>query len=199
MLRGATVALLLLVVAAGCLGHSSTHGVMTAPQARAQAISDGLAEPHLQHDASSWHCTSTAPYLGQLAGTIRRPGYVHPRYSLVAGDRRIPPRGGAARATLLLVVLPRPAAAARCARSIPLYDEQLSPGGPPTRYKVVDPATIVIDPHPPGVPGTLPGETGEYDIAFASGPVLALGIAYNRRNSALVEGDLRRLAGQIAG
>ena len=57
----------------------------------------------------------------------------------------------------------------------------------------------MVDPHPPGVPGTLPGTTGEYDIAFAGGPVLALGLADNRHAAALVEADLRKLAGEIAG
>ncbi|HEX5261869.1 MAG TPA: hypothetical protein VFW18_10380 [Gaiellales bacterium] len=199
MARAATVAVLLAAIAAGCLGRSSAHGVMTAAQAQAQAVRDGLARPQLQHDPSSWRCTSTPPYLGQLSATMHHRGYVHPRYSLVAGDRRIPPRGGSARATLLLVVLPRPSAAARCARSILLYDEHLSSGVPATRYKVVDRATIVVDPHPPGVPGTLPGTTGQYDIAFAGGPVLALGLADNRHASALVEADLRKLAGEIAG
>jgi hypothetical protein len=57
----------------------------------------------------------------------------------------------------------------------------------------------VVDPHPPGVPGTLPGETGQYDTAVAIGPVLALGISDNRRHAAIVEAGLKRLAGQVAG
>jgi hypothetical protein len=200
MFRAAMVAVLLAAVAAGCLGGSSAHGVMTAEQAQSQAVHDDLAAPALQPNPSSWHCTSSPPYFEQLAGRLHRPGYVHPRYSLVAGDRGIPPRGGSARATLLVIVLPEPAVAARCARAIRLEDEHLSDTGHPSEpYKVIDSMTVVLDPHPPGVPGSLPGETGEYDTAFATGPVLALGISDNRRHAALVEADLQRLAGQIAG
>jgi hypothetical protein len=200
MSRAAILAVLLAAVAAGCLGRSSAHGVMTGDQARAQAVHDGLAGARLQPNPASLGCTSRPPYLEQRAGRSQRAGYVHPRYSLVVGDRRIPPRGGSARATMVVIVLPKPAAAARCAGAILLYDEHLGGVGHPSEpYKVVDAMTIVVDPHPPGVPGTLPGQTGQYDTAFATGPVLALGLSDNRRHAAIVEADLRKLAGEIAG
>jgi hypothetical protein len=200
MTRAAILAVLLAAVAAGCLGRSSAHGVMTGDQARAQAVHDGLAAPRLEPNPASWGCTSRPPYLDQLSGRPQRAGYVHPRYSLVAGDRRIPPRGGSARATMVVIVLPKPAAAARCARAVLAYDEyQGGLGHPSEPYQVIDAMTVVVDPHPPGAPGTLPGETGQYDTAFATGPVLALGLSDNRRHAAIVEADLRRLAGEIAG
>jgi len=90
MSRAAILAVLLAAVAAGCLGRSSAHGVMTGDQARAQAVHDGLAGARLQPNPASLGCTSRPPYLERRAGRSQRAGYVHPRYSLVVGDRRIP-------------------------------------------------------------------------------------------------------------
>jgi len=42
-------------------------------------------------------------------------------------------------------------------------------------------------------------DDGEYQTDFARGRVVAMGLAYTRPTSRIVEGDLERLASQIAG
>ena len=53
--------------------------------------------------------------------------------------------------------------------------------------------------HKIDAPGNVYPDDGEYDTDFARGRVLAIGLAYTRPTSRIVEDDLQRLASQIAG
>ena len=53
--------------------------------------------------------------------------------------------------------------------------------------------------HKIDAPGNVYPDDGEYDTDFARGRVLAMGLAYSRPTSRIVEDDLQRLASQIAG
>lgn len=66
-------------------------------------------------------------------------------------------------------------------------------------YKVISPTTIEVGMHALNVPGSPPGQTGEFDTYLADGPVFALGIAHNAHDSQIVQDDLARLAHEIAG
>ena len=53
--------------------------------------------------------------------------------------------------------------------------------------------------HKSGLPGTEFPSDGQYDTFIARGRVLALGLAYTAHDSQIVQSDLTRLAGEIAG
>jgi hypothetical protein len=92
--------------------------------------------------------------------------------------------------------------AARCAREIIVADERIpvaSEPGASMPYKVITATTIETGMHKRGAPGAVAGTDGVYDTALARGGVLALGVAYNRHDALIVQADLARLAGEIAG
>jgi hypothetical protein len=53
--------------------------------------------------------------------------------------------------------------------------------------------------HKAGAPGSLSRTDGQYETSLANGRVLALGLAYNERDSRIVQSDLARLASAISG
>jgi hypothetical protein len=101
-----------------------------------------------------------------------------------------------------VLVFADPGFAARCARALIFTSEHtpVDAGSSHTMpYRVVSPETIEIAMHKRGAPGTEPGTDGLYNTSLARGGVLALGIAHNRTDAQIVQADLARLAGEIAG
>lgn len=132
----------------------------------------------------------------RISPTTARPVYQHPSYTVKFGDRRVPGAG------MEVIVFRSARLAARCARAGVYSDEhtQVRPGSSKLfRYKVISPTTVEVGLHKPGAPGSVRGQTGEYDTAIADGRVLALGLAQNTRDSQIVQADLARIAPQIAG
>ena len=59
--------------------------------------------------------------------------------------------------------------------------------------------TVGVGIHEAGAPGTIAGTTGDYETFLANGRVFALGSAMNEHDSQIVQDDLARIAGEIAG
>ncbi len=188
-------------VAAGCSLGGSSHGTLTLKQALDRARADGFVRV-ASSSGPAWHCAAHALHLETQPGDAT-PG-TRPGYTLAFGDRRAPPTAdGTARAGMSIVLFPSAGFAARCAAA-GLYSSQhqmVVNNGKQTvyRWRRISADTIVVNEHPLGIKGTVPGTTGEYDTWLASGRVLAFGIAYNLPNSRIVQADLARLAGEISG
>ena len=59
--------------------------------------------------------------------------------------------------------------------------------------------TVESHMHKSGLPGSVFPSDGQYETFIARGRVLALGLAYTAQASKIVQSDLDRLAGEIAG
>ena len=178
------------------MGGGSQHATLTAADALAQARRDGFVKPK-RGPGQSWHCARPSE-------SDSLP--LRPNYSLVFGDKRVPPASGnSARIAMMVVVFRDAATAKRCAEA-GIYGATHTPVrpshplGPFIPYKLIDSTTVKTHMHAPGAPGSAsPADDGEYDTWLANGRVLALGLAYNEPHSKIVRDDLERLAGEIAG
>lgn len=198
------VAPAIVALAAGCFGSSSAHPTLTARQAIGRARADGFTRV-ARESVASWRCDARGVELGPVATTGRYAAYRRPSYQLVMGDKRVPPtKDGTGRILIGLVVFPNASTAARCARSL-LYGADhprtsyVGARTPVIRHRMVSPDTMETHMHKIDAPGNVYPDDGEYDTDFARGRVLAMGLAYTRPTSRIVEDDLQRLASQIAG
>jgi hypothetical protein len=197
-IRAQLVALALTAVAAGCVGSSSaSHSPLTGAQALGRARSDGFTGATETAGTGSWRCTAHTLQLGPPKPTGKFAAYQRPRYALEFGDRRAPPTSNdTGRIAMGVYVFGNAALPARCLRGGMYSDEHRAT---PSGYRVVAPGTIEMAMHKPGAPGTMAGTDGVYDIYLARGDVLALGLAYNRRDTQIVRADLARISQQISG
>lgn len=192
------------VFAAGCAGGGvSHHPTFTVAQALRQARADGLRGPVRVAQAGSLRCDTRTLDFGPTQTTGRYAAYQRPSYGIEFGDRRAPPRADdAARVGMEVFVFHSTRFATRCAQG-GVYSQkhaEVRLGFPKLRpYKVISPTTVELGMHKPGAPGTVRGETGEYDTYLANGPVFAIGLAYNTHDSQIVQADLARIASEIAG
>jgi len=165
----------------------------------AQARADGFRKIFIQRNPAAWSCTpqnpltraNTATGVYEMNG--RKHMFVKPRFQLEA---RVPKSIGHGQGGVVLIVLPNAALAARCAKAeinmIHVFTKQ--------PYKVIDAATIVVAPHPPGAPGESdPAATGAYEINMSRGDVLVLAGTDTRPSAAAAESKLAELAEQISG
>jgi hypothetical protein len=199
--RRAALVLPLAAVAAGCLGSSSHHAALTASQAVAQAKADGFTKVMLAPGPPAWNCShEIATTRANIESGVykmygRHLRFEKPRYQLEA---KLPKVGG--NGLVVIIALPSASLAARCVKAEFDIYERTIPGVIRQPYKVIDAATIVVDPNPPGAPGsTSPTATGDYEIYLSNGGVLALGNADTRQSAATVESKLSALVRQISG
>jgi hypothetical protein len=197
-------ALALVALAAGCFGSSSAQPALTGGQAVRQARADRFTGVE-RASAGSWHCDRFGVEFGPPATTGNYERYVRPSYQLSVGDKRVPPaEDGTGRILIVLSVFPNASIAARCARAL-LWETDhprvpfIVGRQPAIRHRMVSPVTMETHRHKIDAPGNIYPDDGEYDTVFANGRVLAMGLAYTRPTSRIVEGDLERLASQIAG
>jgi hypothetical protein len=192
-----------LLLAAGCAGGGAAHHPpLTVTQALRQARADGFLGPVRIAPQSSLRCDERTLEFGPSQPTGRYAAYRHPSYTLEFGDRRARPRSDVARIGMEVVVFDSARFAARCAHA-GIYAEEHAPVHQGSAklwpYKVISPTTIQIGMHKPDAPGTVRGQTGEYDTYLADGRVFAFGLAYNTHDSQIVQADLAQIADEIAG
>jgi hypothetical protein len=173
-----------------------------------QARADGFTRV-VRTGGESWHCTGHVSAIGPAQTTGRYAAYIRPRYGVEFGDRRVPAtKDNTARIGMLVVVFPDPKLAARCAAA-GVYTDEHQPinldalaQGKRTKtypYKLIAGNTVESHMHKSGLPGSEFPSDGQYDTFIAHGRVLALGIAYTEHTSQIVQSDLARFAGEIAG
>jgi hypothetical protein len=188
----------LLVATSACAGGSSSHPASTLAQAVHQARADGFVDPMHGPD-ESWRCAPHQVDIGPARTTGRYAGYVRPVYSIEFGDRRAPARADkTARIGMIIAVFTSARFAAMCATAEIETERSFTSHGKLVPYKVVSPTTIEHGMRRAGAPGSPPGETGQFDTYLADGPVFAMGMAYNLRDSKIVQDDLARLAHELA-
>jgi hypothetical protein len=199
------VAPAIVALAAGCLGSSTAQPPLTGGQAVRQARADGFTGVE-RRSAGSWHCDRFGVDFGPLATTGKYESYRRPSYQLSMGDKRVPlTKNGTGRILIGVVVFPDASTAARCARALlwetdhPRVSFVVGRRQPAIPHRMVSPVTMETHMHKAGAPGNMFPDDGEYDTAFATGRVLAMGLAYTRPTSRIVEADLERIASQIAG
>ncbi|HEY3763780.1 MAG TPA: hypothetical protein VGL44_01365 [Gaiellales bacterium] len=194
-----------LSVTAGCAGGSSSHAALTATQAVHLARADGLTGVVATRRTGSWHCAGTAVEQGPTQPSGRYAGYKRPRYDIEFGDGRAPnfPQD-TARIAMTVVVFDSAAVAAQCATAALYIAEhspiaESTPDGPTMPFTVITQDTIEMVKHAPDAPGFEPGTTGEYETFLADGPAFALGLAYDAKDSRIVQADLNRVVSDIGG
>jgi hypothetical protein len=195
--------LVVTVLAAGCAGGGTAHHrTFTVAQALRQARADGLMGPVRVGDPGSLRCDKRALDFGPAQATGRYAAYQRASYGIEFDDRRAPPRADVARTGMEVFVFDSARFAARCAHA-GIYSQehaQVHPGSPRLLpYKVISPTTVELGMHKSGTPGTERGQRGEYETYLADGRVFAIGLAYNPHDSQIVQTDLVRIAGEIAG
>ena len=198
---GSAVLAALGAVAAGCMGGGGHHPTLSASDALAQARSEGFVRSVRAKQPPTYLCAEHQFQVGSSTSG-RDAGYTRPSYQLAVNNpRRHAGPGNAPRSAMLITVFPDAATARRCADAGVYLDLHPPPVGNNASIprRQIDPTTIVINEHPPGAPGSLPGETGEYDIFLANGRVFAQGLAGNAADAKIVREDLERLAAEIAG
>jgi hypothetical protein len=190
-------------LAAGCAGGGAAHHpTFTVAQALRQARTDGLS-PVRVGDSGSLRCDTRTLEFGPTQTTGRyAAAYQRPSYGIEFSDRRAPPRADVARIGMEVFVFPSARFAARCAQG-GIYSEkhaEVRLGFPKLwPYKVISPTTVEIGMHKSDAPGSVRGQTGEYDTYLADGRVVAFGLAYNTHDSQIVQADLAQIAAEIAG
>jgi hypothetical protein len=187
---------------------SASHPPLTGAQALHQARADGFTGV-VHTGGQSWHCTAHVSEIGPAQTTGRYSAYTRPAYGVEFGDRRVPPaQGNTGRIGILVLVFSDPRLAARCAAA-GIYTDEHQPidltaaaQGKRTKtypYKLIAGTTVETHMHKSGLPGSDFPSDGVYDTFFAHGRVLALGLAYTEHTSQIVQSDLARFAGEIAG
>ena len=198
------VGLAVTFLAAGCAGGGAAHHpTFTVAQALRQARRDGFRGPVRVAPAGSLRCDKRTLDFGPTQTTGRYAAYERPSYGIGFDDRRAPPTADdTARVAMELFVLPSARFAARCAQG-GIYSQkhaEVRLGFPKLwPYKVISPTTVEIGMHKSDAPGSVRGQTGEYDTYLADGRVFAFGLAYNTHDSQIVQADLARIAAEIAG
>jgi hypothetical protein len=195
-------ALILAAVAAGCFGGS--HRTLRAADAVSRARADGYTDVR-RLTPESWRCRGLAAATGPPETVGRYASYRRAYYAFTFGDKRLPNvDDNTAQIAMYVTVLPDAALAARCARATlyATYHVQATTGlraMHAIRHRMLGPTTTLTHMHKPGAPGTLYPDDGTYQTSFSRGRVLAMGLAYTRPASLIVQADLERIAAQIAG
>jgi hypothetical protein len=198
------VGIALIVLAAGCAGGGAGHHpTLTVAQALRQARSDGFLAPVRVADPGSLRCDKRTLEFGPTQTTGRYAAYQRPGYALELGDRRTPPRADdTARVGMEVWVFRSARFAARCAHG-GIYAEEHFPvnlgSAKLLPYRAISSTTVELGMHKAGAPGTVRGQTGEYDTYVTDGRVFATGVAYNTHDSQIVQADLAQIADEIAG
>jgi hypothetical protein len=171
-----------------------------------QAGKDGFTQVVQQADPASLRCDRGAMELGPSKPVPGQyAGFTRPLYTIILGDKRLPPGPQhSARVGMLVIVFDSPAMALQCARvgMYALQHQLVHPDDPSSGFRPFTPisySTVGLDLHQPGASGTIAGSTGDYQTYLSDGRVLALGDAYNVHDSRIVEDDLSRYASELAG
>jgi hypothetical protein len=190
-------------------GGSGSHATLTAGQAVHRARMDGFTRAGRGPRGESWRCSARTSQIGPAQTTGRYADYTRPVYSIEFGDRRAPPtQDNTDRIVMSVIVFADARFAARCAHA-GIYTSEHQPinlaaaaqGGHSKTfgYRLIAGTTVETHMHKPGAPGTLFPTDGQYETYVAHGRALALGLAYNRHDSRVVQGDLVRIAAEISG
>lgn len=201
--RLAGIAVVLLVAALALeAGGGIRHPALTARQALAQVSGERFVNVRLAPQPASFRCDTGAILIGTARPRERFPGYHRSRYLLLFDDRRFRPDG---RVAMFVAVFGDRGFAAHCAlrglraaRHRPA--DPLNPEGSASPYRMIDATTVESHMHAPtSLPDVIPGSTGVFETFLARGPVLAYGVAWNGRESAIVRRDLARAVARVAG
>jgi hypothetical protein len=187
---------------------SASHPTLTSAQALHQARADGFTGV-VHTGGQSWRCVAHTADIGPAQTTGRYAAYTRPNYGVEFGDRRVPnTKDNTARIGMFVVVFRDARLAARCAAA-GIYTDEHQPidttaasQGNRTKtypYQLIAGTTVESHMHKSGLPGSDFPSDGQYDTFIAHGGVLALGLAYTEQASKIVQSDLDRLAGEIAG
>ena len=187
---------------------SASHPTLTDAQAMHQARADGFTGV-VRARGESWRCDAHTSEIGPPQTTGRYAKYKRMNYGVEFGDRRVPnTKDNTARIGMVVLVFRDARLAARCAAA-GIYTDEHQPidltaaaQGKRTKtypYKLIAGTTVESHMHKSGLPGSDFPSDGQYDTFIAHGRVLALGLAYTEQASKIVQSDLDRLAGEIAG
>ena len=217
-------ALVVALVAAGCItvlgllaiaahSHSSQRapvgghgGTLTLGQAIAVARKDGF-QAAASHGRQPLRCNAHGFIMGNEPVYETRRGLDAAAYVVRVTDPRLhtflAQDGEVVRPSLMLVMLDSSRQATVCAEDGITYQQhydqvESGPGGT-TPWTMFSPITVDLNPHSPRTRGFVPGTTGAYFTYLARGGLLAAGQTYNRRQAAIAEADLQKLAEQITG
>jgi hypothetical protein len=195
---------IVLAVALLSLEASGPRGaaVLGPREALQRARADGFRNARLGPRPTSFRCDTGAILVGTAVPPGRFRGYHRARFMLLFDDRRIPPEGHVA---MLVAVFAQRGLAVRCrrlglaaARHRPA--NALAPNAPTLPFRAIGRSTVETHMHAPSSgPGVIPGSTGVFETFVARGPVLAYGVAWNPRESAMVRADLTRVVLQVTG
>jgi hypothetical protein len=183
-------------------GGGARRPALTAHQALAQVSDERFVNVRLAPQPASFRCDTGAILIGTPRPRERFPGYHRSRYLLLFDDRRFRPDGHVA---MFVAAFADRGFAARCARrglraARHRPADSLDPEGSASPYRMIDATTVESHMHPPSSrPGVIPGSTGVFETFLARGPVLAYGVAWNGRESAIVRRDLALAMAQVAG
>ena len=204
-------ALALVAAAAGCFGGSrASRPTLSAVEALHQAQADGFTRVS-RSKGVCWRCRDRLVETGPTTTVGQYASYRRATYALQFGDKRLPNvDDNTAQIAMYVTVLPDASLAARCARAgryqtdhVPVEQPGfVEPGLAQMRvipHRMVGPTTTETHMHKLGAPGSLYPDDGTYQTNFSRGRVLAIGFAYTRSASLIVQADLARIAAQIAG
>jgi hypothetical protein len=185
MRRIALPAVLVALLAGGCFGGSSSpHAAISAvkAEARIDAVADLRAQ--VVKNVTPMDCSDVVHPAGGLTPV---------RYQLGVDDARMPPGAeNVARAFIGVLVFPTTTDAGTCYRWLRSTPRSAYISGKlvkPKPPRKIDQYTQELNPHKPGQAGSVPGQTGEFDLDILNGHTVVFGESYNAKDAALVERD----------